>query len=110
MAATTKTAAPPQAQPPSRAVERRAERPAATQAPADLQRAVGNQALGRLLTAGSGADRRPQPGPATLAALRNRAGGRPLPRATQSSMGGALGADLSGVRVHTGEQAATAAR
>jgi hypothetical protein len=46
-------------------------------------------------------------GAATEAALRtSQGGGRPLAPALQSDLGGAFGADLSAVRVHTGARAA----
>lgn len=75
-----------------------------------LQRLVGNRAVQRALQAGPGDPARIRPmgaaggtvsGEVQGALDQARGGGRPLDKTVGTQVGGALGADLSGVRVHT---------
>jgi Domain of unknown function (DUF4157) len=77
-----------------------------------LQRLTGNRAIQRLLGSAKSLQRRPAIGleggdvDATLQSQIEgaRGGGKPLDAAVGSHVGGALGADFSGVRVHTDSQ------
>ncbi|GAA3037191.1 hypothetical protein GCM10020000_13760 [Streptomyces olivoverticillatus] len=69
-----------------------------------LQRTAGNGAVLRMLQAG-GASREQSAVPEAL-----RGGGHPLDAATRNDMEARLGADLSGVRVHTDAAAQRSAR
>lgn len=72
---------------------------------------AGHGGLGNLATqylTGPSSDAPPTPGPATHAALGARSGGAALPSPLRTTMGSALGADLSGVRIHTDAAAAQA--
>jgi len=72
---------------------------------AGLQRAVGNRAVQRLLVQRSG-DGPSELDDETASRINSaRGGGQPLHAGTQTQMGEALGADLSGVRVHTSPEA-----
>ena len=72
---------------------------------AGLHRAVGNRAVQRLLVQRSG-DGPSELDDETASRINSaRGGGQPLHAGTQTQMGEALGADLSGVRVHTSPEA-----
>ncbi len=74
-----------------------------------VQGAAGNMAIQRAVTEGGSSSRMPIPGPATRAALSGSTG-VPLPPSLSAAMGSALGSNLDAVRVHTGQQAASAAK
>ena len=72
--------------------------------PAGLQRAIGNQALGRMLEPGSLPGSSPSAAPS-----QNDRVGQPLDSSVRTKLDSALGFDLSRVRVHTDETAANSA-
>ena len=74
-----------------------------------LQRLAGNRFTQQRLSRQADVDGGIQPGTAIQAALNSVGGGQPLPTITRVGMGLALGADLSGVRIHRGPVAADAA-
>ncbi len=70
-----------------------------------LQQRVGNQAVQRLLAQRSGESSAELDEGTAERINRERDSGQPLPEATQQRMGGALGYDVSDVRVHTSSEA-----
>ena len=71
----------------------------------ELQRTVGNAAVVQLLRDEDGLG-----APSSVLGVVGRGGGEPLDTSTRTSMEQALGADLSGVRVHTDGAAAASAQ
>jgi hypothetical protein len=74
-----------------------------------LQRMAGNRFTQQRLSRQADGNGDIQPGSAIQTALESVGGGQPLPTMTRVGMGMALGADLSGVRIHRGPIAAAAA-
>ena len=74
-----------------------------------LQRMAGNRFTQQRLSRQADGNGDIQPGSAIQTALDSVGGGQPLPNMTRVGMGMALGADLSGVRIHRGPVAAAAA-
>jgi hypothetical protein len=83
-----------------------ASRSAEPSAVLDLQRAAGNEAVAQLLTEEDRGEQQRSP----VLDVVGRGGGQPLQATTRSVMEGALGADFSGVRVHTDGAAAASAQ
>jgi Domain of unknown function (DUF4157) len=74
----------------------------------NLQRKVGNRAMGRLIQRSKVGPQGGEAGPAVQQELQHQHGtGQSLPGGVSRQMGRALGADLSSVRVHTNPQADT---
>ena len=71
---------------------------------ASLHQRIGNRALQRLLAQRSGRGPTELDDGTAQRITRERSGGQPLPGSLQSSMGETMGADLSGVRVHTSRE------
>jgi len=88
-----------------RVEDRSMEEPSAGNAISDLHRAIGNQAVQRLIAQRNGQ------GPTELDEEtagridRARSGGQALDRSMQVEMGGAMGHDFGGVRAHTSPEA-----
>jgi hypothetical protein len=88
-----------------------AQRQADPDAVSELQRTVGNAAVAQLLQAQLVQDGdEPQVGRSPVLDVVGRGGGDPLDDKTRPGMEQALGADLSGVRIHTDSAAAESAR
>jgi hypothetical protein len=85
--------------------KKRSADPAEVHGLTSLQQRVGNQAVQRLLAQRSGEGSVELDEGAAKRINRERDRGQPLPEATQRRMGGALGHDLSSVRVHTDAEA-----
>lgn len=94
----------------SKAIEHRRPDTIGTTGAAHLQRAAGNAATAGLVGGSGGGPRQAEDDPSLVHEVVGSGGGSTLDDSTRSSMESSFGADFSSVRVHTGGQAAAAAR